>query len=194
MTLLNHVQATDEYAAIAKFYGERRAERSQVLLINHIHEGVAVIEALEGELPGNVRFNTSDAARAYCLHPLFQNDAELKTEGMLYLNRGRPYAMEVMLAMEYRHRANDWLSDKVVMLDKYLKLVGAPDSGPLPEVRAMLIADKVQNYKDFLAHHKGKHARSRELDEYFKTWLNHLGIGPCQFKKLVAIAKQAVSA
>ena len=37
MTLLNHVQATDEYAAIAKFYGERRAERSQVLLINHTY-------------------------------------------------------------------------------------------------------------------------------------------------------------
>jgi hypothetical protein len=47
---------------------------------------------------------------------------------------------------------------------------------PLKDVNDMLIADKIQNRKDFDLYHKGKHERSEELDEYFKNWFNRLGI------------------
>ena len=40
----------------------------------------------------------------------------------------------------------------------------------------MLIADKVQNYKDFLLYHYGIHERSNQLNQYFINWLSYLGI------------------
>ena len=48
----------------------------------------------------------------------------------------------------------------------------------------MLIADKVQNYKDFLLYHKNTHERSDELDEYFNSWFKILH---CDYKELVKI-------
>ena len=45
-----------------------------------------------------------------------------------------------------------------------------------PELRAMLIADKVQNKKDFQLYHQGTHERSKELSEYFDDWLELLGV------------------
>ena len=40
----------------------------------------------------------------------------------------------------------------------------------------MLIADKIQNRKDFELYHLGKHERSSELEQYFKNWLERLNI------------------
>ena len=40
----------------------------------------------------------------------------------------------------------------------------------------ILIADKIQNRKDFELYHLGKHERSDELDSYFKNWLERLNI------------------
>lgn len=202
-SFLHKVRSWPEYRAISDHYGVRRAERSQVPLINHIHEGIVIIGALDGMLPDERRFNDRPAAAGYCLHPLFQNDLDLMTFGQRYAHGvHRPLAGPVMLTMEYRWRANNWLSDKVqkgemqafparpgpIDFDVAFHLDGKPDAGNLPEVRAMLIADKVQNYKDFLAHHKGTHARSDELDLYFRTWLDHLSINEKVFKELCDLA------
>lgn len=46
----------------------------------------------------------------------------------------------------------------------------------------MLIADKVQNYKDFEIYHKSTHPRSKELDQYFKNWLQKLNINTDQYQ------------
>lgn len=194
------IQQSPEYAAIADFYGDRCAKRSGVPLINHINEGIAIIVELSriedaANLDANLRMLT--AARAYCLHPLFQNDDDLIEVSKSNMDCHTPRM--VMLAMEYRARANEWLSDKVVNASFYsynedgtkrkvaerYKSPGKPTPGVLPEVRMMLVADKVQNRKDFIAHHRGTHARSAELDIYFQVWLAALGIGEVTYERLV---------
>ena len=52
---------------------------------------------------------------------------------------------------------------------------------PLPEVTDMLRADKVQNYKDFLLHHRDTHPRAAALERYFQQWLRRLSIGEERF-------------
>lgn len=74
----------------------------------------------------------------------------------------------VLLAMEYRNIANQYLSHRVINSIDDIEL------GPVPGIRQMLIADKIQNYKDFLIYHKDTHERAAELDEYFKNWLAKL--------------------
>jgi hypothetical protein len=73
----------------------------------------------------------------------------------------------IILAMEYRRVANSFLSH------------GKPDDFvgfSCTEVKQMLIADKVQNYKDFLVHHSDTHERAWELDNYFRQWFYLLSI------------------
>jgi hypothetical protein len=156
-----------EFHAVARHYGDRRAERSGVPLVNHITEGLAVLRELN---------SSEDAMRAFCLHPLFQADAGLLSAGLTYA-AGPARVRPVVLAMEYRRAANDWLSE-VVWRDEggCLATAGMPDPGPLPEVRDMLVADKVQNYRDFRRYHAGIHPRFSELGLYFETWLDVLGV------------------
>lgn len=166
------------YGQIVAHYGYQRAARSDVPLINHIREGVKIMW----------RLNASDyAIRAYCLHPLFQADIDLVMVDPAGMN-----PIEVMLAMEYRSCANRWLSDKVriehfddgVEVGRKVVFDGEPSAGPLDEVKQMLIADKVQNYKDFLQYHQHTHPRSLELQQYFKAWLIALNVTDEEFEEL----------
>ena len=110
--------------------------------------------------------------RAFCLHPLVQADADLAdnfstvSDSLSTVSDG---AVVLALAMEYRSVANEFLSDKQM-----------PAAGirlsPLNDVNNMLIADKVQNKKDFLIHHSRTHARREELAAYFDHWLRALGV------------------
>lgn len=175
---MNRFLETPEYKAIAQFYGERKAKRSGVPLINHIHEGIRILE----------HFKAPDSAiRAYMIHPLFQNDAELATVGINFANRNAqadPFI--IMLVMEYRQRANAWLSNKVYSGEfGGIHKNGEPSYGDIYEVKLMLIGDKIQNRKDFEAYHKGRHERSNYLDLYFKAWLNHLEVSEEKYQEVV---------
>lgn len=173
-----------EYNAIKNFYGDNTAKRSGVKLINHIHEGLEILDILG---------STMDAQRAYCLHPLIQNDAELLEmtfNDVLFSFSPRV----VLLGMEYRQRANDWLSDKVSTIAwtreggrdvAYVSQTGTPSPGNLTEVKDMLLADKIQNYKDFVLYHKETHQRSRELDKYFQEWFVALDITTWEYQSIV---------
>lgn len=59
-------------------------------------------------------------------------------------------------------------------------------TSPLFEVNDMLIADKVQNRKDFITYHRETHARSKELGQYFQLWLNALEITEETYQSLCA--------
>lgn len=154
------------YQAICLYYKDQTAKRSGVPLIKHIDEGLRILEKMGA---------TELVQNAYCVHPLFQDSQQLPhTLSKLGNLDIHPYSL--VLVMEYRNQANRWLSDKVTRLHDEVTINGQPSPGPLPDVRLMLIADKVQNYKDFLQYHAKSHARALELEEYFQQWFNALEI------------------
>jgi len=161
------IQRHQEYQAIAKFYGYQRAKRSQVPLMNHIDEGLAVLNWIGA---------SENAKLAYCLHPLFQED-DCLAASFKRLSEITTKPEVLALAMEYRNIANGYLSARSIASMEEIHL------GPLSEVREMLIADKVQNYKDFLQYHHGTHSRSQELDAYFQDWLARLEISQETFQE-----------
>jgi hypothetical protein len=154
------ITETVEYRAIAAHYGGNRAKRSRVPFMHHIDEGLAVLAAIgAGER----------AMRAFCLHPLVQADADLAaTYPRISELTADPQVLT--LALEYRNIANATLSHRPIS--------GAADIplSPLGEVNQMLVADKIQNRKDFILHHRATHPRRLELDRYFRLWLERLGI------------------
>ena len=146
-----------ELEIIERYYGKQQAKRSGVPYIHHIYEGLLILEAINA---------SENSKRAYCLHPILQSDEEL-TKNLSFFNGLEVKSEILILTMEYRRVANSYLSK-----DKVSDFVGFS----LPEVREMLVADKVQNYSDFLIYHKGSHPRSNELDEYFNNWFKLLDI------------------
>lgn len=164
---------TVEYKAIQAFYNDQKANRSQCYLMNHIDEALFIMTAL----------NASDVAkRAFCLHPLVQNDQDLAHNWDALKNTIDPEILA--LAMEYRNIANSYLSHRKIKTIKDIAL------SPIADVNAMLIGDKVQNYKDFLIYHYGTHDRSNELDKYFKNWLKKLDISQEKFEQLYLQLKE----
>ncbi|MDQ1811877.1 hypothetical protein RBA41_01030 [Massilia sp. CCM 9210] len=169
------------YAAICQFYGDTRAERSGVLLIAHIDEGIALLDAIGAPLR---------AMEAFCIHPLVQDDgallAALAPESVFRAHQ--PDAAVVALAMEYRRVANAYLPHHCERADDAIELSG------VDEVNQMLIADKVQNRKDFERHHLGRHARSDILQLYFANWLRRLGVSEERYAQLCGRASAAAAA
>jgi len=159
------VKDSVEYKLIANHYGDRTANRSGVRLMNHIDEGLVILDTISA---------TQTTKRAFCLHPLFQTDNDLQENWYLH-SFVDPCAL--LLVMEYRNIANAYLSDKIDT-DQELKL------SPLFEVNEMLIADKVQNKKDFMTYHHKTHERSDELSRYFDKWLTALNICPLTYQSL----------
>lgn len=154
-----------EHGLIQNFYGTQRAKRSQVPFMNHIHEGLAVMLCTGASL---------QAMRAFCLHPLVQSDADLKSQYAQVtraLEAVADGAFVLGLAMEYRSVANEYLSQRPL-----------PPEGirlsPLAEVNYMLVGDKVQNRKDFELYHAETHERRARLAEYFQQWCQALRIEP----------------
>lgn len=162
-----------EYQAVSAFYGAGRASRSRVPLMNHIDEGLVVLDEI----------GASDLAkRGYCLHPLFQENSAL-VESIEKLPTGIDMRA-IVLAMEYRWVANNYLSSHPSRAPQEIEL------SPLKDVNDMLIADKVQNYKDFLIYHLGTHPRSARLDQYFRQWLERLGVSKERFQELGVLLKE----
>jgi hypothetical protein len=147
-----------EYQIISDFYGDKITNRSGVKLMNHIDEGLYILE----------KIGSSDVAkRAYSLHPIIQDDKSLVENQHLLKNIDSDV---IIASIEYRSVANEYLSKRDINSIDEIRL------SPLKDVNDMLIADKIQNRKDFELYHLGKHERSSELDQYFKNWLERLNI------------------
>lgn len=162
------------YDIISSFYGDVTSTRSEVPLINHIIEGLQILTLC----------GASDYAKAaYCIHPILQSDYRLTIELQSYYEIqnnswiGKIDPFVLVLAMEYRHVANSFLCNEYT--DRYTSTdldYVIPD--PSKDIKDMLIADKIQNQKDFLSYHKKNHPRSAQLERYFIMWLNHLKVTP----------------
>lgn len=144
-----------EYDAINKFYAEKTAVRSKLPMIRHIDDGLHILSLIGA---------TDRAKAAFCLHPIVQNNEDVDVS----------WSPAYTLACEYRDRANAYLccpeTDWVLTVKDVRSIVGEMSD----ECRTMLIADKRQNYADFIVAHFGNHKRSSNLDRYFRLWLAFL--------------------
>lgn len=169
-----------EYLAIREHYVDRIAIGSGVPLMQQVEEGLIILDVLDA---------SEDVMRAFCLRPLFQTDENLVRYGQDYMDAVDISPPVLLLVMEYRSKANAWLSEKAhrsVAHPHQVVAEGLPSVGPLESVRDMLIADKVQGRKEFIRHQRGRHARSDELDLYFKLWLQALGVDQEEYDGLCA--------
>lgn len=159
----------EEYHLVSDFYGNGYAERTKAFFMNHIDEGISILKDIGA---------TEQAMRAFCLHPLLQDDAHcLNHLAFLQRNMTSPDALYIVaLAMEYRSVANEYLSRKT-------KNPEGIRLSPLKEVNDMLIADKIQNCKDFELYHKGSIPNSDRLSEYFNEWFEALGVTQCTYER-----------
>ena len=163
-----NITDTPEYILIKSFYGDEKAKRSQTPLINHIHEGLIILDCIESDLC---------TQKAYCLHPILQADEAIALNYGMDFSQIDPLAL--ILTMEYRNIANQYLSKRIIQNIEEIKL------SPLKEVNQMLIADKVQNRKDFELYHLDTHPRSKELQVYFANWLQRLGVSEEKYQFLI---------
>lgn len=152
------IHETIEYKSIVEVYGDDRAKRSGVRLMNHIDEGIEILDRIGASY---------EAKLAFCIHPIAQNGDSVE------------FSSVKVLAEEYAYFANKFLckpeTDHVRDLDALeTHLHSDIDYRMSNECRDMLIADKEQNRKDFLEYHYGTHVRSSELYAYFELWLKYL--------------------
>ena len=174
------------YRLIRETYRDKVAKRSGLPYINHVHEGVFVYARLYGweERP----------VAAYCVHPLFQSDRSLNKVMRGEIDISPLDHKVVVLAMEYRRVANAYVSTMGVRAPDAIEL------SPLDEVNRMLVADKVQNKKDFMAHLFDRAGRpsyrraSQRYVDYFDSWLARLGVSPEVYEQLAKELAEAFGA
>lgn len=149
------------YNIIKNFYGDRKAKRSQVPLINHINEGIDILEKHRA---------CKNTINAFILHPIFQSDEDW----VLNKNIGDDIPHCIMrLVYEYRKCANAYLSKPYTDGWFHQDIDNAVQLNSV-EVALMLYADKKQNKKDFMLYHMSSHARSMHLRKYFDNWIEYL--------------------
>lgn len=157
-----------EYKAVESFYGNAKAHRSGLHYMNHIDEGVTILKEIGASLK---------AQKAFCLHPILQNDSDFMNYSN-HVNEITSNLWIMALAVEYRNVANSYLSPMGRKSVDEIKL------SPIKDVNDMLIADKIQNRKDFLAY-KEKYNNRDDLDYYFKVWLERLNVSERQYENII---------
>lgn len=173
-----------EYDLVQEHYGDRRARRTKALWMNHIDEGLAII---------NWRGGSPLAARAFCLQPLLRADSDLAEnfERVVRALRSVPDGHSTLaLAMEYRSVVNAYQASQPLSAAD-LRL------SPLADVNMMLAGSMVQRRKDFalyfyapwqdLEAHEGNplvHANYHRLMDHFVNWCDTLEVSEREFAEL----------
>uniref|UniRef100_A0AAU6W1B1 Uncharacterized protein n=1 Tax=Pseudomonas phage Nican01 TaxID=3138540 RepID=A0AAU6W1B1_9CAUD len=153
-----------EYDLIELFYKDKTAKRSGVRLMNHIDEGIQMMYEMRA---------SGIAISAFCLHPIAQSG----NKGFhILLTAARKQKIRheaIHLAQQYAYAANSFLCKPST--DHFTHKDLCREVGPLnQDLIHMLVADKIQNEKDFELYHKGSHPRSEQLAHYFNLWLEYL--------------------
>lgn len=148
------VEPSLAYLKIRDYYGNQTTKRSGIKLINHIDEGLEILNNIG---------SSQETRDAYCLHPILQSDNDFNNN--INLDFSGISSKALLLAVEYRRVANSYLSTMQIS-----NFVGFTNEN----IKQMLYADKIQNEKDFKLYHESSHPRSKELREYFDNWINNL--------------------
>ncbi|CAN1212638.1 hypothetical protein TUMEXPCC7403_20700 [Tumidithrix helvetica PCC 7403] len=171
------------YRLIQQKYKGKVAQRSGVSYMNHIQEGAYILQLIYG--------NNEDLIEAFCLHPIFQSDkllSQLFSDSSSELSLISPHA--IILGMEYRRVAGNYT------IKNKIKSFNSIEIGPLDKVHKMLVADKIQNKKDFMKYLYLKHDRpsyhkvSEHVIQYFDSWLNCLSVSQEMYKEIVEQVEQ----
>lgn len=165
------------YHMILGFYGDRTANRSGIPLINHINEGLFILASVDASL---------ETMQAWCLHPIVQANEDFSNVlGDSSLIDDADIA-PLILAMEYRHAANSYLSQMILTQEEKVAL--RQKVNQFEQVRFMLVADKIQNHKDFIMQPSGTYENEERLQEYFLDWImNVLELSNDAFEYLTEI-------
>jgi len=164
----------DYYNLIYEYFKDKRTSKS-VSYMKHIDEGIKILENINaGKL----------TIEAYILHPFIQCFNLKGANGKIIMTQEEMekyfniYEIEPEIIAKlflYRKFANSYLcsseTDYISYKQVKFLLIGLHN---YQDIVKMLIADKIQNYKDFLKYRKNDHKRSKELDYYFNIWLKVL--------------------
>lgn len=164
ISIATHYTTYDEYVLIDNYYGDQKARRSGLYLMNHVDEGAGIMAE---------RKASKLAQQAFLVHPMLQDDHHFEC---LKNNLVMKHCSKevIMLCMEYRKVANAYLCKPET--DHWtLKDIEFACPIIMEDIKEMLIADKVQNYKDFLMYHALSHPRRNQLFTYFNNWITYLG-------------------
>lgn len=171
------------YELISTYYGDERTKRNNVPKLYHILEGLSILSRTS-LLSNSVDKDTLDA---YCLHPLTQAQDYYARDLLDNYNKSNERTNVVLLASQYAVVANSYLlhhhmsDSKLQKLQKDLQqmLVGQH------KIIQMLVADKIQNRKDFHAYYTASSYKNYvELTSYFEHWLQQLDVNKAMIQTL----------
>jgi hypothetical protein len=181
---LNQIEDKPFYKLIQQKYQGKVAQRSGVSYMNHIIEGAFILQQIYG--------TDEELLEAYCLHPIFQSDkllSQLLAGDSTDLARISPRV--IVLGMEYRRVANSYTINNKVRKPENIEI------GALDKVHKMLVADKIQNKKDFMKYMYLQHdcsacqKVSEHSVQYFDSWLARLSISQKMYEEVVAQVEQS---
>lgn len=167
-----------EYAMIKSYYGTATSKRSRVPLMNHVHEGLLILQAIGAH---------EVVQRAWCIHPIVQDEnhdrmlmVRMPSPDPILFTNSPPISMTAgyAYALEYAAAANAYLcrpeNDFIYTaknLALHLQQKGVRITKPTLQ---LLLADKLQNRQDFLLYHEGTHLRTAQLRTYFDVWIEYI--------------------
>lgn len=165
------------YSLINKHYQSKIAKRSKLPYINHINEGIYILYRLYGW--------SEILIAAYCLHPMVQSKNALLKACNFEFDFSNIDPVAIIYAMEYRRIANNYISTMKMRSWQEIEL------SYIGGVNQMLVADKIQNKKDFMLYMYNKIPRksyqkaSQKYLIYFDSWLERLDVGTELYETLV---------
>lgn len=158
------VHMSEAYKIIQEYYKGKFAKRTGLSYMNHIHEGIMILEDI-------------DEQEAFMLHPIFQDGAE-KNFDLKNIKKN-----VITLAKRYAKTANSYLPKD------YEK-----DPPKIPSnIYRLLSIDKVQNYKDFILNkHVFSEEKVEQMKIYFSKWFEALCLSPWYIECIIKAMSKRV--
>ena len=140
------------YSEIEKYYGDKLAKRSGIPYINHIDEGLGILYLLGA---------SRETKEIFTLHPIYQDGFK---------------STNVNNTLMYHFVYYSWLfSRKNYKLESQTYEYFEKELDANMDLRNIFIADKIQNYKDFMLNKK-KYDDFKSIEQYFLWWFDTLEV------------------